>query len=574
MNRIENPSLEWRNETVPASVVFDDIYFNRANGLAETTMVFIEANGLPQRWIGERQFTIAETGFGTGLNFLATWKLFEHTANDGERLDFISVERYPLTLDDLRRTLEPWRSEIGDAYIDRLLACYPMRIPGFHRRWITPHVTLTLIFDDALRAFKQLDCPVDAWFLDGFTPIRNPQMWEEELFTEMARLSHSGTSFASFTAAAAVRKGLKQAGFTVQRKDGFGYKYHRIIGAFPNGTPKEAFIPPKQVTIVGAGLAGAAMSHALKRRGVECRIIDRDGIANGASGNKLGLVNPKIEAQDNARTDLGLSAFSFATATLKDIPNIELQQNGALHLATDSEKTNKLQKILSQGGWLDPHLQWVKQADTNDICGIALACDGLFYKDAVSVNTNKLVHALLDNVTKAEWDSKTDQPVILCTGWGLKELQPHLPLQPVRGQVVYATAPVKLKCPIMFGQYCAPVDDASWAMGATFEQNNAEAIVKDEDTYKITQAVTDATGIDGFTITSSWAQVRTATRDRYPVAGQAGENLYVLGALGSHGIQFALLLAEIIACQLTNAPLPVGRDALKTVDINRFGKVR
>ncbi len=353
MNRIENPSLEWRNEIVPASTAFDDIYFNRANGLAETNMVFIEANGLPQRWVGECQFTIAETGFGTGLNFLATWKLFESTAKNGERLDFISVERYPLSIEDLRRALEPWRSEIGNSYIDGLLNAYPMRIPGFHRRWLSPNVTLTLIFDDALRAFKQLDCAVDAWYLDGFSPARNQQMWQDELYVEMARLSHSGTSFSSFTAASAVRKGLKQAGFTVQRKDGFGYKYHRIVGAFPNGVAKKNFIPPKEVTIVGAGLAGAAMSHALKRRGIKCRVIDRSGIASGASGNQLGLINPKIEAQDNARTDLGLSAFSFATAILKDIPDIEFQQNGALHLATDEEKTNKLQKILSQGGWLE-----------------------------------------------------------------------------------------------------------------------------------------------------------------------------------------------------------------------------
>ena len=172
MKRIENPALEWNNEQ-PRSAAFQDIYYSRQNGLAETSLVFLQGNHLPQRWMHEKQFTIFEMGFGTGLNFLATWRLFSETAPLSHRLDFISVERYPLHLSDLQRALKPWRTELGDTYVDRLLAVYPIRSAGFHRLWITDHVTLTLIFDSAERALKQLDCVIDAWFLDGFAPSRN-----------------------------------------------------------------------------------------------------------------------------------------------------------------------------------------------------------------------------------------------------------------------------------------------------------------------------------------------------------------------------------------------------------------
>jgi len=215
----------------PRSDQFDDIYFSAEDGLAETKHVFLGGNGLPQAWQGKKSFTICETGFGTALNFLSAWKLFEETANEGQTLDFISFEKYPLTPEVIKEALSPWADHFGER-IERLCAEYPLRIAGFHRIKISSQITLTLIFDDVNDAISQLMASVDCWFLDGFTPAKNPDMWSETLFQNMARLSKNGATFSTFTAAGDVRRGLASAGFSVEKQKGYGRKRDMIAGNF------------------------------------------------------------------------------------------------------------------------------------------------------------------------------------------------------------------------------------------------------------------------------------------------------------------------------------------------------
>ena len=571
MTRIEEPSIRWDDKGNPSSLRFDDVYYNRKSGLDETRLVYLEGNNLPSAWQQKDNFVIAETGFGTGLNFLATWQMFEETALHGERLDFISVEKYPLRKDDLTRALQPWRVLLGDARIDRFLAVYPPRFPGFHRRWVTDRVTLTVIFDDVSRAFAQVQGVVDAWFLDGFTPKKNAEMWQPGLFADIARLSHSETTLASFTAVGHIRRTLAEIGFSVQRKKGYAYKFHRTVAKFTGGPPRPVVQKPDQVTIIGAGLAGSAAAYALQRRRIACTILEREkDFGFGASGNKLGLINPRIEAQDNPRNDAGLSAFSFANHVLADLPDVDYVQSGALHLGGNEIKTEKLQKILRSGDWLSPH-----------ITSFPAIPDGVFYADSGHVNTAKLVKALVKNIpVKFNQIVETipNGPTILATGWGLQKFLPDLPLQPVRGQVTYATLDgLRLDHQVMFGHYIAPMDGKNFALGASFEQNNSSVEIKDSDDQKnITAAQNIFPQIKNVTVTAHWAGVRTASRDRFPVTGKVPghDNLYVSGALGSHGIQFSLLHGEILACLLTGDPLPIGHDALQSLSVERFNKVK
>ena len=164
------------------SAQFDDIYFSPEDGLAETKLLFLNGNGLPQAWDGKDRFTIIESGFGTGLNFFAAWRLFDDTAPAGAQLDFISFEKYPLAPEEIRIALAPWREQIG-RYVDALLVQYPLRVNGFHRIYISDNVRLTLVFDDINDALPQLSVPggVNAWFLDGFAPSKNPDMWGDAL---------------------------------------------------------------------------------------------------------------------------------------------------------------------------------------------------------------------------------------------------------------------------------------------------------------------------------------------------------------------------------------------------------
>lgn len=582
MTRIKNPSLTWSETGIPASDTFDDVYYNRHNGLDEACEVFLHGNNLPESWQNQQNFVIAETGFGTGLNFLASWKLFEETTRNDERLDFISVEQFPMHADDLAKSLQRWQELIGAKRIERLLAAYPPRIPGFHRRWITDRVTLTLIFDEAQRGINQLDTPVDAWFLDGFSPAKNPSMWQPDLFQAMAHLSHAKTTLASFTAAGFVRRSLQDAGFTIERRPGYKYKAHRIIGSFAGIKEKPVVQKPSSVTIIGCGLAGSAASYALERRGIRTTLIDRmDGVAKGASGNRLGLINPKIEAQDNPRNEAGMAAFSFAGHLLEDLPGIEYRKTGTLHLAMDEAKKKRLEKIYAHSNWLPPHQLWLSAAEIQAHTGLNSVGEGLFYPEGGMVNTAKLVQAMLKDRRilfnhSVDEDDLPEEPVILACGWGLKAFSrlAQLPIEAVRGQVTYAEIPdLSLKFPVMVGNYIAPAGTNLFSLGASFEKNNESTALKISDDADNIRAVNRIMGVDmAVNVVGHWANIRTASRDRFPIVGKVplSKNLYVSGALGSHGIQFSLLHAEILACLLSGAPLPLGKDALQCLSINRF----
>lgn len=214
----------------PRSEQFDDVYFSAENGLAETQHVFLAGNNLPQAWTGRQRFTIAETGFGTGLNMLAAWRLFKDTAAPVQRLELISIEKFPLKAAQIEKALTPFK-EAFEAELNTLLQNYPIDIlPGIHTLPLAQNVTLTLIFADVEAALQRIQPLVDCWFLDGFKPASNPEMWTQNVFDHMARLSPQDATFATFTAAGAVKRGLQQAGFTVQKVKGYGRKREMLTG--------------------------------------------------------------------------------------------------------------------------------------------------------------------------------------------------------------------------------------------------------------------------------------------------------------------------------------------------------
>ena len=213
----------------PRSKEFDDVYFSAVDGLAETRHVFLAGNGLPGAWAARDRFVIAETGFGTGLNFLAVWKLFEETAQAGQSLEFISFEKYPLTKYEIRGALAAWQDEFPRQF-ESFLRHYPENRDGIFDAQIDKHVVLRIYFGDVNEEILKVQTPIDCWFLDGFKPASNPEMWTDVVFANMARLSAPGASFATFTAAGAVRRGLAAAGFDVRKVKGFGTKRDMLVG--------------------------------------------------------------------------------------------------------------------------------------------------------------------------------------------------------------------------------------------------------------------------------------------------------------------------------------------------------
>ncbi|WP_042937171.1 tRNA (5-methylaminomethyl-2-thiouridine)(34)-methyltransferase MnmD, partial [Pseudomonas gingeri] len=273
MSRVPpHAQIDWDDQGLPHSRVFDDVYFSDASGLEETRYVFIEQNRLKERFEAlepNGRLVIGETGFGTGLNFLCAWQLFEQCAVPGARLHFVSVEKYPLSHADLQRALALW-PELA-AFATPLLKQYVAIHPGFQRLLLdNGRVTLTLLIGDVLEQLPQLDAQVDAWFLDGFAPAKNPEMWTAGLFAELARLAAPGSTISTFTSTGWVRRSLNAAGFKMKRTPGIGHKWEILRGEFVGWPPEvPAPLPAKpwfarpaprigerRALVIGGGLAG------------------------------------------------------------------------------------------------------------------------------------------------------------------------------------------------------------------------------------------------------------------------------------------------------------------------------
>lgn len=235
MQNSTNHNIEWRTSQQglpqPYSIIFDDVYYSSDNGLLETDYVFLQGNQLTQRWrtLSSNCFTIIETGFGTGLNFLCATQLWLNHAPQNARLHFISTEKYPLTLQEISAALQAWPAldEVSQPFLARYHALSHIPTQLFNNR-----VQLTLLMGDATVSITNLETTADAWFLDGFSPAKNPEMWQPALFAQMARLSTSHTTFATFTSAGMVKRGLHAAGFRVHKQAGYGKKREMLTGSF------------------------------------------------------------------------------------------------------------------------------------------------------------------------------------------------------------------------------------------------------------------------------------------------------------------------------------------------------
>lgn len=218
--------VRWE-DGVPVSERFDDPYYARTDGLAESRHVFLEGNGLAARWRAGERFTVAELGFGTGLNFLAAWQLWRGVAAPGEVLDFVSFERFPLESDQIARALGHW-PELG-ALAGALLGAWP---PG-QGDIDLPQARLRVVPGDARETVPAWHGAAGAWFLDGFAPARNPEMWAADLMAAVGAHTVPGGTFATYSAAGRVRRALEAAGFQVTRRQGFGTKREMLAGTLP-----------------------------------------------------------------------------------------------------------------------------------------------------------------------------------------------------------------------------------------------------------------------------------------------------------------------------------------------------
>ncbi|MEO7320880.1 MAG: tRNA (5-methylaminomethyl-2-thiouridine)(34)-methyltransferase MnmD, partial [Nitrosospira sp.] len=264
-----SPDACWRDGQL-FSRRYGDGYFSSDSGLAEKRHVFLQGNRLDERFAllsNGYTFAIGETGFGMGLNFLCAWQLFDEQAAPETSLDFFSVEKHPLDGPELFAALALW-PELH-LYADKLIARWHRRVPGWNRwNFAGGRIRLTLVIGDVAEALPEIVGGIDAWFLDGFSPARNPEMWAQPVFENIVRASRPGATFATYTCAGWIRRGLEQTGFQVDKLPGFGRKREMLRGCLPSSpTTQSARSTPATAIVIGGGVAGCAVSSALATRG-------------------------------------------------------------------------------------------------------------------------------------------------------------------------------------------------------------------------------------------------------------------------------------------------------------------
>jgi tRNA 5-methylaminomethyl-2-thiouridine biosynthesis bifunctional protein len=499
---ISNAQLEWDEQGQPTSTIFGDIYFSSASGLEETRHVFLNHNQLPERFAALAEntfFTIGETGFGSGLNFLAASYLWLTTAPESAQLHFVSVEKFPLNKTDLIRALALWPAlnYLSTPLIDN----YPaVTGPAIHRlHFFDGRIKLTLIIDDAAIGFTKLlatthplfersGVKIDAWFLDGFSPAKNPQMWSDELFNVIAKLSHSTTTATTFSAAAIVKNGLKRVGFNIQKVSGFGQKREMVKAIFTGKekclnandfTFRGSFSPypipwtihankpelnQRHAVIIGGGLAGCHSARALAERGWQVTLIERNkDLAQEGSGNLQGVLYAKLSSLDEPQAAFNLAALHYALNHYQQKWPTIGSQCGVLQLAHKPAEV-ELQTLLRERFLQATELvEFVSAKRASDIAGVSITDSGLYFPNAGWINPHKLCKQLTEHSNiRVIYETPISQIKQIDSGWqvitendnriiaeapiviiatakdALNFSQAnHLPLKSIRGQVTY-----------------------------------------------------------------------------------------------------------------------------------------
>ena len=527
MFTIQHAKIHFNQENTPVSDKFDDVYFSNQDGLAETHYVFLEGNQLWERWVHyqEAHFVIAETGFGTGLNFFAVSTLFhefrqKYPDSPLERLYFISFEKYPLPLDALQQAHLAYpqfsclAQHLQQHWLNPIQGCY---------RFHFDETTLDLWFGDVAENLPQLgdymNSKIDAWFLDGFAPSKNPDMWNEQLYQQMFRFTKPQGTFATFTAASAVRKGLENAGFNIKKRKGFGKKRECLSGQKTQEKPtalstpwfhsQPANLKEQDIAIIGGGIASLCTAISLVKRRAKITIYCEDEqTALNASGNKQGAFYPQLSDDNERNIRFYIHAFAYGHQFLQWAiqQQIEFEHEfyGVALCAYNDKTESKLNKIAELNLPSDLY-QSLNQSELSEKVGLPLPFGGGFIplgawlaprqlvqhafafleKQGVQIKTSQKVTAL--SQTENGWQIKTaenetfcHEVVVLANGHKLTEFEQtqKLPLYPVRGQVSQIPTSenlLKLKTVLCYDGYLTPVDQAkaSHCIGASHVRDNA-----------------------------------------------------------------------------------------------------
>ena len=645
-------NLIWRDGQ-PYSELFDDIYYssNEAediSGESEFQHVFFKHNALPERWQGRNNFVIAELGFGSGLNCILTireWLKYCAKCKEEKTLHYVAIEKYPLSAEAIVELIS--RYVELKPLCDELVENYPPAIETTHiRRLFDNRVVIHFKFMDAYNALAENKLNVDAWFLDGFSPAKNPAMWSQELFLCIAQNSSYGATCSTYTSAGLVKRNLQKAGFVVKKVSGYGKKRDMLVAELPveelnnTTTPslkykdKPWFEPPlqkaaaiKNATIVGAGIAGLSLAHALVQRGWDVTIVNNHGDSKKqASANPAPIVYPRLSINNDVDTEYYIAAYCYALYVFKSLQKKSQRRfwfNDGLLQLMDKKRIrqiiNKFQfncDFISIAEGLDN--ESVAKKEGKAIVNYASAGVVLpaILSDILQNECGDKLNIINAEVTNITYDGKKwqclggsqliqeSEILVIANGMAINDLALSLkfPLEVIRGQVVElneSQASHQIKKTLNAEVHITPAINRKHYLGATYTRNSWNTEVSQKDNRALLESLNkiypDIFKEDD--VSKTWVGFRTMSKDRVPIVGAVADvsffnkeyadiglgsttkiyppasylnGLYISAAHGSRGFTSSFLSAEIVASFISGEPDPVSKRVIDYLSPSRF----
>ena len=632
MLSIQPATLAFDESGTPCSREFGDIYYNAASGPGQARHVFLGGNDLPARWAGARSFVIVETGFGLGLNFLATWKAWRDDPRRCARLHFVSIERHPFAAADLA-TAHALHPEFADL-AQQLRNAWPVLVPGLHRlHFEQGAVSLTLVFADVASAARELRLAADAFYLDGFAPERNPDMWSPQLLRSLGRLAAPGSTLSTWSVARAVRDAVAAAGFVAERRPGFAGKREMLVARYAprwpasNATPRPEW-RERRAIVIGAGLAGTAVAARLVARGWVIDLIERAGVpGSAASGLLAGAVQPHVSRDDCLLSRFTRAGFLHAQrARPPGIAGASARECGVLQLAQGAVDEARVAATAAQLMYPLEYAAYVTRASASELAGAEVHAGGWWFPRAGWVQPGALVRANLSGAGAQvsthygrdvaclrrlgeQWCAidgagatiAAAPVVVLANAFDASRLIDLGPdsLRSVRGQQSHLPTPPFIAPRAIVGGdgYVFPSIDGIAVAGATYDLDSValepDAIGHSANLARVERLLPGSTGKLAAAALDGRVGFRCVATDRMPLAGaladvasalaqaqaltgarlrdlprQAG--LYGAFAFASRGLTWTPLTAELLASQIEGEPLPLEGALVDAIDPGRF----
>lgn len=572
---------------------FDDLYSSAKGAVAECNHVFIKGNNLNERFenLGENsKFYIGEIGFGIGINFLTTCKSWLDHTKQNQVLEFYSFDKYLFRLSDFK-TLNVSCPDLKE-YISELERNYPRNIQGAQKiSLFGGRIILNLIIgeiDNTQEYIKLMD-KVDAWYFDGFSPSKNPDLWSIKLFKCIHKSCHENTTFSTYTSSGLVKNNLTESGFNHSRAMGFSDKRHMLKGTVDTQLKKNT--SNTKVAVIGSGIAGCVLSYTLAKKGIEVDLYEKsDSICSGASSHELLVTYPRLSAHDTAFGSFTLHSYIFATNFYKQLKTDAWKKTGVIILNHD-EATEKRQSSLLEKRADGEIYRYIDPDEASEISGIDIKLNGLIYEDAGYILPEEMCKFLIEspkiniftsshiksikknrevfnlNIGKKKFEY---QNVCVCAGSETANIVDIDGISIKRGQVTHIESLdniSRIKLPICAKGYISPRVNNIHLVGSSYSDSEDTDLSEEEHLYNLNnlKLVID----EEMNVITGQTGHRAVSKDHMPVVGMK-DGIYINTCHGSRASVTAPISAEIIASMIVDeAPPLMGRE-LESLSPERF----